>query len=206
MSVIIKSSNGSDELIIDPVSKAMRVTQYDQYGICRGVKKTYRAATIVPFVAAVTAGRAIFLIEGSSTRIITVKRIVISGVTLTAVQYLTFNVRKYSSPSSGGTAVLLTPVQLDSNDGDASVNICKVFTAVCTEGAVVGDIASRRTLAQATTPAAAGVTEQLIFEFGTDKDNHGVVLRGTSQGLGVVMPVATATTPSLSIEVEWTEE
>jgi len=206
MSVEIKSGAGTDLLTIDPTAKAARVLVYDQYGNNQGVKKTYRAATNQPFTPAVTANRVIFLIEGSSTKKVTIKRIRISGVTLTAIAYLTFNVRKYSTAASGGTATVLTPVQHDSNDGDSSVNTCKVFTAVATEGTLVGDMASRRTLAQATTPAAGGVLEQLIFEFGTDNDNHGIILRGVAQGVGVVMPVAPATTPTLSIEVEWTEE
>jgi len=206
MGVEIKSGAGTDLLTIDPVSKAGRVLVYDQYGNNQGVKKTYRAASNVPFVPAVTANRVIALIEGSSTKKVTIKRIVISGVTLTAVAYLTFNVRKYSTAAVAGTRTVLTPVQMDSNDSDASVNTCCVLTAVATEGSLVGDIASRRTLAQATTAAAAGVTEQLIFEFGTDNDNHGIVLRGVAQGVGVVMPVAAATTPTLSIEIEWTEE
>jgi hypothetical protein len=206
MSVEIKSGVTTDVATIDPTSKALRVTNYSQYGDYQGLKKTYRAATNTPFTPAVTANRVIALFEGSATKKITIKRIVISGVTLTAVQYLTFNVRRYSTAATGGTRTALVQVQLDSNDGEGSLNTCCVLTAVATEGTLMGDIASRRTLAQATTPAAAGVTEQIIYEFGTDRDNHGIVLRGIGQGIGIVMPVAPATTPTLSIEIEWTEE
>lgn len=79
--------------------------------------------------------------------------------------------------------------------------------AVPTDGTLVGTIASRRNLYQATTAAAAGVFDgAMIFNFGDMNDTQGMVLRGTSQECALLFPVAPATTPTIAIEVEWTEE
>lgn len=205
MAIIIRSGATTDEQTIDATSKAARVTPYDSAGGYRGIKKTYCASSEA-FVAAVTADVPWFLIEGSATKTLTVTRMCVSGMSLTAIAYLVVAVAKHSTAASGGTATTLTQVPLDSNDAAGTAGIVKAYTAAPTAGALVGFVAAKRSLAQATTAAAAGVTEQIEFNFGALEGAHGVVLRGTAQGLSLQWPVAPATAVTLAAYVEWTEE
>lgn len=202
---IIKSGASSDQLTIDATSKAARVSLYKSDGTYDGEKSTYRASTLVPLVPAVTADRAWFIISGSASKTVKVRRIRISGGTLTAVAYITFNVRKYSSASSAGTSTTLVNVPLDSNDAAATA-VVKAYTAVPTDGSLVGTIATWRTLLQATTAAAAGQTWDHMFTFGEAGNTEPVVLRGTAQELVLSFPVAPATTITVAVDAEWTEE
>ena len=203
---VIKSGASTDELTVDAASKAARVTLYNSDGAYGGEKATYRASTLDPFVTAVTADVPWFLIEGSATKKITVKRIAISGISLTAVAYLTVNVCKYSTAASGGTATSAPMVPMDSNFAAATAAFVKYYTAIPTAGNLVGTLATNRTLAQATTAAAAGLPRDFVFDFGDMPETGGIVLRGVAQGCGLVWATAPATTPTLAVDIEWTEE
>lgn len=203
---VIKSGASSDQLTIDPTSKAARVTLYNNDGTYNGEKATYRASTIIPFVPAVTINIPWFLIEGSASKTIVVKRIAISGATLTAVAYLAVNVVKFSTAASGGTATSAPMVPVDSNFPAATAAFVKYYTAVPAAGTIVGSIATSRTLFQATVAAAAGLPRDYVFDFGDMPETKGVVLRGTTQGLGLIWPVVPASTVTLAADIEWTEE
>lgn len=202
----IKSGASSDKLTIDATSKAARITPYDTLGNNRGTKATYRAATNTT-VAAASNAVPFFIIEGSNTKTVIVQRLVVSGITLTAVTYVAVQVNKYSSAISGGTPVTLTAVPLDSNSAAATVNTLQVYTAAPTAGSLVGVVAERRVLAQATTAAAAGIPPTIEFDFRTQgSENTGIYLRGTGQGLSLEYGAAPGGVTTLSVEVEWTEE
>lgn len=204
---VIKSGASSDQLTVGATSKAARVTLYDDAGGSMGRKQTYRSASIIPYTPAVTINRSIFVIGGSASKTITVRRIVVTGLTLTAVGYVTINVVKYSTATTGGTSTSLPQVPLDSNNAAGTAAQVRTYTAVPTDGTLVGTIASRRVLAQATTPAAAGVIDNpMMFDFSDENETQGVVLRGTSQELALVFPVAPASVVTMTVEVEWTEE
>ena len=202
---IIKSGASTDQLTVDPLSKAARVSLYNLDGSYAGEKATYRASTIVPLVVAVTANRTIFNVLGSATKTVTVKRIRVSGPTLTAVGYFAINVVRYSTATTGGTSTTLVNVQCDTID-PASTAVVKAYTAVPTDGALVGTIASWRSLWQSTTAAAAGQTWDHVFSFGDMPETGGIVLRGVAQELALVFPVVLASAGTLAIDVEWTEE
>lgn len=206
MSIELVSGATSDVLTIDPLSKAARVSLYDLDGQYSGKKATYRAATIIPFVPAVTINIPFFLIEGSASKTITVTKMSVSGMSLTAVAYLTINATKFSTAAAGGTATSAPMVPLDSNFAAATAAFVKYYTAVPTPGTIVGAIASKRALFQATTAAAAGLPPMWEWVFGEIPITRGVVLRGTTQGLGLTFPVAPATTITLAADIEWTEE
>lgn len=203
---IIKSGATSDLLTIDPTSKAARVTLYNSDGSYNGEKPTYRAATIIPLVVAVTVNRVFFNILGSASKIVTVKRIAVSGATLTAVGYFAVNVVRLSSATSGGTSTTLVGVSCDTND-PAATAVVKAYTAVATaDGTLVGTMATCRVLWQSTTAAAAGLTRDYVFDFGDMPETKGLRLRGTSQEIALVFPVVLASAGTLSIDIEWTEE
>lgn len=202
---VIKSGASSDQLTIDATSKAARVTLYNSDGSYNGEKATYRAATIDGLVTATTADQPFFLIEGSATKTITVKRIAVSGATLTAVAYLMVNVTKHSTAASGGTSTTLTGVPVDSTFAAATATV-KAYTAAPTGGTLVGTVASQRILAQATTAAAAGIPRDWLFDFGDMPETKGIVLRGTTQGLALVWATAPGSAVTLAVDIEWTEE
>jgi len=206
MPIEIKSGASTDVLTVDPTSKAARVVLYNLDGSYSGEKATYRASTIIPFVPAVTINRTIFTIGGSSSKKVTVKRIRVSGISLTAVAYLALNVVKYSTATTLGTFTNLVAVPLDSAQAAATVAQVKVFTAVPNDGVLVGHLASWRSLWQATVAAAAGQTWDHIFSFGDMPETKGIVLRGTNEECALLFPVVPASTPTLTVDVEWTEE
>lgn len=205
MAIEIKSGASSDLQTVDPISKAGRVTLYNPDGTANAEKQTYRASTIIPLVAAVTVNVPIFNIVGSATKTITVKRITVSGMTLTAVGYFTIDVEKLSTASTGGTSTTLPAVSLDSTNAAATA-VVKAYTAAPTKGTLVGVIASWRALWQATVAAAAGVVDYFTFNFGDMRETKGVILRGTSQELALTFPVVLASAGTLAIDIEWTEE
>jgi hypothetical protein len=170
----------------------------------RHVRATYRAATTTNVVAA--AGAAMFfVITGSGTKTIKVKKIGFGGATLTAVAYNSVVVEKWSTAPTGGTATTLTQVPLDSNFAAGTATLCQVYTAAPTEGTLVGTIAAARDLFQATTAAAAGIPVTREFEFGKEESEQ-VVLRGSAQGVSLAFGAAPATAVTLAVWVEWTEE
>lgn len=205
MAIELKSGATSDLATVDPISKAMRVTQYNLDGTPDAEKRTYKASTIIPLVAAVTVNVPIFNIIGSATQTVTVKRITVSGMTLTAVGYFTINVEKLSTASSAGTSTTLPAVPLDSAAAAATA-VVKAYTVAPTKGNLVGTISSWRALWQATSAAAAGVVDYFTFEFGSISQTKGVILRGVTQELCLVFPVVLASAGTLSIDIEWTEE
>jgi hypothetical protein len=205
MSVVIKSGASTDALTVDATSKAARVTLYASDGTYDGEKATYRASTIIPLVVAVTADRAFFVVSGSATTIVKVRRIRVSGSTLTAVGYFAINVVRYSTATTGGTSTTLVNVQNDTTD-PAATAVVKAYTAVPTDGNLVGVVASWRSLWQATSAAAAGQTQDHLFTFGEASNTRGLVLRGTAQEIALRFPVVLASAGTLAVDVEWTEE
>lgn len=205
MSVSIISGLGTDLLTVDPTSKAARVTLYNTDGSANSEKQTHRASTIIPLVAATTVNVPFFNIIGSASKTIIVKRITVSGMSLTAVGYFTINVEKLSTASTGGTSTTLVSVPLDSNNATPTA-VVKAYTAAPTKGTLVGTLASWRALWQATTAAAAGVTDYFTFNFGDMPETRGVALRGIAQELALVFPVALGSAGTLAIDIEWTEE
>lgn len=205
MAVELKSGAASDLATVDATSKALRVTQYNLDGTPNAEKATYRASTIIPLVAAVTVNVPIFNIIGSATKTITVKRITVSGMTLTAVGYFAINVEKLSTASTAGTSTTLVAVPLDSA-ASAATAVVKAYTVAPTKGTLVGTIASWRALWQATVAVAAGVTDYFTFNFGDMRETKGIILRGVAQEVALVFPVVLASAGTLAIDIEWTEE
>lgn len=169
-------------------------------------RPTYRASTTAVLVAAVTSPNPFFTIYGSATKTIRIQSILVSGLTLTAVAYLNIGLKKYSTAVSGGTSTALTQVPLDANSAAGTATNVNAYTAIPTAGTAVGNLTARRVLGQATTAAAAGIPNMIDFDFTPVGDGEAIVLRDTAQGVGLYWIVAPATTVSMVLRVEWTEE
>jgi len=203
---VIKSGASSDQLTVGATNKAARVELFDALGNTMGAKRTYRASTIIPLVTAVTVNRTIWNIIGSATTKVTVRKITISGVSIaTAVNYLVFNLVKYSTATTGGTSTVLVAVPLDSTSAAATA-VSRAYTAVATDGALIGTLASAKVLCPITgTAAALQFSPNIMFDF-TQGNQNGIVLNGVAQELALLYPVVAATVPTQAISVEWTEE
>jgi hypothetical protein len=205
MAVKIRSGATTDELTIEAVSKAARVIPVDALGTIRGVKATYRGANNSGGFSAAAGTGVFFVIAGSATKTMIVQRVLITCPTLTTLAYAAVLCNKYSTAPTGGTATTFTQVPLDSNSAAATASLVQAYTAAPTAGTLVGAIGNQRILMQ---QAAAGANLPLpvLWDFRAQGEASAVTLRGTAQNLGLAFAAAPATTVTMCIEVEWTEE
>lgn len=206
MSVKLIDTAGSQELKIDPISNAARVTLYDTAGNAAGQKATYSAGTSDTIIVAATATSPFFIIQGSATKVVKIQRIIVSGPATVTLGLQGVTLRKYSTAPSGGTAVVLSPVAHDSNSAGSSVSLCQVYTTNPTAGSVGGILGTRRFINKSTTVVdGAEFPTEIMFDFRSQGgETSPIVLRGTAQGVGLALHVATSTT--LTVSVEYTEE
>ena len=205
MSATIKSGATTDLVTIDPTSKAMRVTLYNPDGTLVEPRYTYRAATPT-IVTPASSNDVFFLLYGSSTKLVKISKITVSGFNITAVQYLVIALEKFSSSATGGTASALVKTPLDSTAPASTLALCSVYTAAPTQGSLEGTIGVKRVLGQATSAAAAGIPATTDFVFGEQSFVSPIILRGAAEGIGLSFGTAPASNVSFSLEVEWTEE
>lgn len=196
--------NGGTVSEVDTTSRAHRVTLYDPRGNSMAQKATYRAATDPTVVAAASATAPFFVIYGSASKTLRVQMVRVTGSTTTTLAAQGVTLRKYSTAPSGGTIVALTQVPLDSTNAAATASLCQVYTAAPTAGTTLGVIGSVRFLNKSATIVDGSPMHDTIFEFRPGDEVEAVVLRGTTQGIGLQLHVATATT--CAVTVMWTEE
>lgn len=171
----------------------------------RQVQRLAAYASVGHFVAPAST-QTFWVIYGSASQTLRIRRIRASGLTLTAVAYSQLELKKFSTQPTGGTAVVMTQVPLDANDAAGGANLCQHYSAAPTTGTVVGGIGAMRSLMQATTAVAAGYPNEVVWDF-TGPDGRGnLVLRGTAQGVGLAFNAAPATAVTGDIEVTWTQE
>ena len=165
---------------------------------------TYRAATANTVVAAAGSDM-FFVITGVATRALIVKKIRVSGDTLTTLAVGSIVVEKWSTAPTGGTATALTQVPLDSASPAGAATLCQVYTAAPTEGTLIGTVACHRHVWKSATVVDAPFSD-VEFVFGDHEDTHGVYLRGTAEALSLAFGAAPATAITLAVEVEWVED
>ena len=166
---------------------------------------TYRAATAATFDAA--AGAAMFfVITGSATRKLYVHKVRVSGLDLTTLASISVVCEKRSTAPSGGTAVALTAVPLETGFPTAAPTLIQVYTAAPTEGTLVGTLGMRMVLAKSATIVDGAPLSDVEFVFGDSDDTYPVMLSGAAEGLNLAFAASPATPVTCAVEVEWTEE
>jgi hypothetical protein len=132
---------------------------------------------------------------------IRVKRVAVSGRN-TAGQSLDVTLIKRSTLDSGGTAAGLTAVSHDSLDPAASATATSWTTVPVTPGTSVGLVRAKQM-----TISGTGVLTPVGIEwdFSTANDKA-AVLRNANEGLYLNLPAAPASTATLNIFLEWSEE
>mgnify|MGYP001573732704 CR=1 FL=1 len=169
---------------------------------------TYRAATLNIVVAA--AGSAMFfVITGSASVTRRVRKIRVSGDTLTTLAVGSIVAEKWGTTApTGGTATTLTRVPLDSAFPAAQTDgLVQVYTVAPTEGTLVGTIACRRHVWKSATVVDAPFAEtEFDFDNKGDDGRLGIPLHGLTQALSLAFGADPASAITLAVEVEWTEE
>jgi hypothetical protein len=172
-----------------------------------GQKASYSATLNGTNVAsAVTANSDLFVLNNpaASGKVIRVTRVSIQ-VTLatTAAATPLLQLVKRSTNDTGGTAVAQTSTAHDSGD-PAAAGVVNLYTAGPTVGTTSGVVRSTRLLGNVT----AGATAQpngAEWTFGTRPGERAIVLR-PGQALGLQGQAAFATAPTLTGDIDWTEE
>lgn len=145
---------------------------------------------------------------GSNTSTIRVRRIRVSGLTLTAVAYSQLELKKFSTQPVGGTVVNMTQVPLDSADSGGLAAVCRHYSAFggYTAGTLLGGEGTVRSLMNATTAAAGGYPNEVVWDFCGPDGRSNLVIRSSSQGVGINFSSLPASAVTGDIEVTWSQE
>ena len=161
-------------------------------------ESTYSAS--ITALASAASATDIFEINGADSKVITVKRLQISGIATSAGAFSLVLLRR-DTANSVGTFTAPVAVPHDSNDGVAVGNL-KAYTANPTVGRLIGNLQVIR----ATVTTAAGAITNNSYTFNLDqRGSKGVVLRGFAQTLAINLAATTITGGSFDIDVTWTE-
>ena len=169
-------------------------------GYTYGYYNTYGAG--VADVALAASATDVFCVQGSATRIIYVKKIVVNG-TATSANKANLLIIKRSTANTGGTASTLTDVPYDSQDPAGTATV-KAYTANPTTGTAVGTVASSHSeFAPDGSPTLP--SDVSVFDFGGD-GNKRITLRGTAESLCVNFNAETITGGIAHFTTEWIEQ
>lgn len=166
-----------------------------------GRKQTYRCG-IVNFTPIVSGGTAPFVsVTGSATKTIRITRIRVSASAGTGT-VADVSLVKFTA-LSGGTANSQSAnvAKMDSNNA-AQTAVVNQWSVAATTHTGAGVLNAERY--EIVTAAVSVLPGAIDWTFG-DKQGQGLVLRGTSEFVGVLIN-AVGTTPSADCWVEWTEE
>ena len=169
---------------------------------------TYRAATLNTVIAPVGT-TAFFVISGSASVTRRVRKIRVSGHTLTTLAVGSVVVSKRSTAQAGGTTTALTRTPVDSVFPAAQTDgLVLVYTAVPTDGTLVGTLACRRVIWKSATVAEGAPFPDVEFDFDNKADDGrvGIPLHGVAQSITLSFGADPASAITLAVEVEWTEE
>ena len=198
---VIKSGDSTTELTVDTTSKSARVTLYNTDGTTSAPYTSYRAATAADLVAAAGVSP-FFAIQGSATKTIRVRKIIVTNPTLTATAVNSIVCKKTSTAITGGTATALVQVPLDSTSAAGTASLLNVYTVAPTAGTLVGVVDNKRLILGDTAPVAGASPLEVVFDFG----DKGLVLRGVAEGLSLNFIAAPATSVTMNLMILYSEE
>jgi len=207
---VITSGATSDQLTVDPRSKAARVTMYDSSG--REVTPQSRIMYLASgtFTPAATPTDLI-KITGSGTKTIRVISMKLT-TTNTAAGSQQYFLIKRSADDTTGTFVAATAVPLDANDAAATATVGHYTANPGGLGTAVGTIRTERWASPAAVPASfAGVVTDAGFDFLNGPSAYdlprAITLRGAAQVLVVNFNgAALVAGQTHAYSIGWTEE
>lgn len=187
---VIKSGASTDQLTIDPTSKAGRVTPYDSSGreISYQSKQTFSIAS--NFTPAATPTDLV-IIEGSATKTVRMLSMRIMTQTTAAGSVEFFLIKRSTADTTGTFVSAGTPVPHDSNNSASTVNRVGHFTA--NPGALGTAVGTLNRVQQATpvlkAASWAGITDDSEVEMlpcgWASLLDQPVTLRGVAQCLAI---------------------
>lgn len=135
---VIKSSDSTDELVIDPVSKAARCTLYHPDGSLQHptTRPSYMAYSGSLTPAATPTD--IFSISGSTTALIKVFRVHLVTVQ-SAAGINSWQLVKRATANTGGTSAVIAAVRSDTNDPPETAVVRSYSVNPTTLGALIGN-------------------------------------------------------------------
>lgn len=169
--------------------------------------KNNKATYIAGFTSVASAANATDLITivGSATKIIKIKRVVVSAIA-TNDSNRVIQLVKRSTGNTGGTSTSLNIVPLDSQNAAATATV-RAYTANPTLGSLVGLLASKYLQIGVSSPAANSSTPahpcNLFVSNGRGQD---IVLRGASEIVSINLNGVTIPGGLFSGFIEWVEE
>lgn len=194
----VTQRDGSRVLSLDGFSTRAGIGPYIPSADNEPERDTYGAAVTGISLAANPSD--ILMIQGSASKIIRVKSLVLNGNSATTGGYPALIVRR-STANTGGTSVVLGGFQHDTIDPAASA-VVRYYTANPTAlGTVVGNLHGGRFVA-----SQANNLDRLILQYSWQNDKA-IVLRGVSDFLCVNLGgAALAAATTVDIDLLWTEE
>lgn len=162
---------------------------------------TYGAAVVAATAAATATD--IMCVSGSATKTVYVWQMQVTGIATTATTTDLQTVKR-STANSGGTAVAMTAVPLDSADAAATATVYYYTANAAALGTAVGSLHADKYTLTAATGAPANTI--LPYNYGTLGDTKPVVLRGTAQSICFNLNGVTPAGTVFSGDVHWTEQ
>lgn len=169
-----------------------------QFSQADGLKATYAAS--VTALAPVASATDIFTITGSTTKIVRITRLRISGIKTTAGADVDIQLIKRSTANTAGTSTTPTIIPYDSTS-NAATAVINAYTANPTVGTAVGTLAVD-SLWVALTTAQTGILEH---NFG-NRPAQAIVLRSNAEVLAVNLNGVTVGGGAFDIWCEFSEE
>jgi hypothetical protein len=169
-------------------------------------KATYSMSTSA-FIPKASATSPSWSIQGSSTKTIRILRIVATFTALTGTAtpfYTNLQLQKYSVLSGGVTGTTPTGALNDSNNA-AQTAIVLTYSTVPSTATAIGGITRAEIMQVITATASLNAASRVEWDFG-NIGGQALILRGTAQYFGLVIPTIAASTPLMAVWVEFTEE
>jgi len=169
-------------------------------------RPTYRASA--SFTPQATAAVTVISIQGSATKTVRVKRIIVGGAA-TALSDTLFQLVRTSALGAGGTTVNPTIAKLDTNSAAATAVVAHYTTTLKAAGTTVGVLSTVRLFQDTvTTPTVASKEAAFLYPERGMPVGQAIVLRGTSDFLEVQNQNAgnLAAGSVLDYVIEWEED
>lgn len=170
-------------------------------------RATYRASA--NFTPTATAAVTVLSIQGSATKTVRIKRILLSGVS-TALSSSTLQLQRTSALGAGGTIVSPTVAKLDTGSAAATAVVSHYTSTAKAAGTGVGGPITtwQQFTTTVTTPTVAWAESQMPFPEKGAPIGQAIVLRGTADFLEIqnVTPANLGAGTVYAYTVEWEED
>ena len=203
---VIKSGATSDQLTIDPTSKAGRVSQYDTTGriLCLQSKSTYGVSTTPVTPPATPTDMA--TIFGSASKTIYIYGVSFSSTQTTAGVNRIYLIKR-SAINTGGTSAAPTIVKYDSGSLAATATVLSYTVNPAGLGASVGNISVENVYSPILSTGTSSLNQDMYARTSAFELSTPIILRGVAEGLclnfnGAALPAGL----SVIANFIWTEE